>query len=146
MTDESKRNSYQPRKGAHFRTQLAHTLYLTGEINYSRIHLATGQVILMSHTLKWYEGRWLSFIRIHKQTLINPNYARSFILSSTLREAIYVVMADSAKLLVARRRLSLIRKKLACLHFGKELHQSSRTPMPQRIDPSTFVGRFERAA
>ncbi|GAB4047807.1 LytTR family transcriptional regulator DNA-binding domain-containing protein [Spirosoma litoris] len=141
-----KRKSFHIRKGAHIRTQLAQILYLIGDINYSRIHLVNGEVILMSRTLKWYEGRWPSFIRIHKQTLINPNYARSFILSSTLREAIYVVMADSAKLLIARRRLSLIRKKLACLHFGKELHQSSRTPMPQRIDPSTFVGRFERAA
>lgn len=104
--------SYRTRKGAHFRAQLAQILYLTGEINYSRIHLINGEVVLMSHTLKWYEGRWPSFIRIHKQVLINPQHARQVKLAPRLRDNSQLVMTNQTELPIARRRLSQVMQTL----------------------------------
>ncbi len=71
---------------------------------------------MMSRTLKWYEGRWPSFIRIHKHTLINPTYARSLQLAPRYRENSYVVMDDYASLRIARRRRAFIESELAHLH------------------------------
>ncbi|GAB4047799.1 hypothetical protein GCM10028810_32140 [Spirosoma litoris] len=107
-----KRKSYQPRKGAHFRAQLAQILYLTGDINYTRIHPTNGQVVLMSHTLKWYEARWPSFIRIHKQALINPQHAQQVKLALRLRDNSQLIMTNWAELPIARRRLSQVKQEL----------------------------------
>ena len=97
-------------KGAQFRTCPSQILYLTGDVNYCHIHLANGQMVLMSHTLKWYEERWPGFIRIHKQALTNPTYARSLHLSIPFSRHGYVSMADQTVLPIARRRLAPVQK------------------------------------
>ncbi|GAB4047803.1 LytR/AlgR family response regulator transcription factor [Spirosoma litoris] len=115
-----KRKSFHIRKGAHIRTQLAQILYLIGDINYSRIHLVNGEIILMSRTLKWYESRWPSFIRIHKRVLINSQYAQHIKLAPQPRDTSQLIMTNGAELPIARRRLSLVKQEFSLHQFKPE--------------------------
>ncbi|GAB4039662.1 LytTR family transcriptional regulator DNA-binding domain-containing protein [Spirosoma gilvum] len=108
---------YTSAKGAQFRTSPSKILYLIGDINYCRIYLINGEVVLMSHTLKWYEDRWPSFLRIHKRVLINPTYAYSLHMSPHSRNNSHVIMDNQASLPIARRRLIQVQDKLSHLHI-----------------------------
>lgn len=93
-------------------------LYIRGDVNYCYLYLTTGEVRLMAHTLKWYESRWASFVRVHKGVLINPLYATSIHLAPRLRENSHVVMADAATLAISRRRLLEVRQQLPQVRYG----------------------------
>ncbi|MVM41837.1 hypothetical protein GO730_36110 [Spirosoma sp. HMF3257] len=41
-------------------------MYLTGDVNYSYVHLLNGHVVLSSRTLKWFAQQWPSFVRVLK--------------------------------------------------------------------------------
>ncbi|MVM42010.1 hypothetical protein GO730_37390 [Spirosoma sp. HMF3257] len=64
-------------------------LYLRGDVNYSRVHLQTGQILVSSRTLKWYADRWPDFVRVHKGALVNPAYAGQVKLTSSQRSLSY---------------------------------------------------------
>ncbi|WP_158552604.1 LytR/AlgR family response regulator transcription factor [Spirosoma telluris] len=81
-------------------------LYLTGDANYSRIHLLNGKVFLSSYNLKWFAQKWPSFLRLHKQALVNPAYVHHLSVAPTLQSASYVVMQDQVQLPISRRRVS----------------------------------------
>lgn len=66
----------------------------------------------MAHTLKWYAARWPGFVRVHKQFLINPDYASQLTLAPRLRDHSYVVMQDNTSLLISRRRLQHVQQQL----------------------------------
>lgn len=74
----------------------------------------------MSHTLKWYEARWPSFIRIHKQALINLQHAQQVKLALRLRDNSQLIMTNRAELPIARRRLSQIKQELTLHQFKPE--------------------------
>ena len=81
----------------------AKVLYLTGDVNYSSVYLQDGAVVYTSRTLKWYHERWPDFLRIHKASLINPQYIHHCnVLSSIVA---YVTMKNGAVLPVGRRRI-----------------------------------------
>ncbi|MBN8822287.1 MULTISPECIES: LytTR family DNA-binding domain-containing protein [unclassified Spirosoma] len=105
-------------KGAHIRFDQQKVLYLTGEENYSHIHLTNGEVILMSRTLKWFEKRWPSFVRVHKHTLINPQHAFRVKRAARLTLPSYLVMRDQTQLLISRRRVTRV---IAQLSFMPEI-------------------------
>ncbi|MVM33591.1 LytTR family transcriptional regulator [Spirosoma sp. HMF4905] len=101
-------------------------LYLTGEVNYSTVYLLTGQAVLTSRTLKWYSDRWPQFMRVHKGSLVNPEYIHSCIVISS--EVAHLIMRNGARLLIGRRRikavayqlgLNLPEKRLASTHLIK---------------------------
>ncbi|MVM37049.1 LytTR family transcriptional regulator [Spirosoma sp. HMF3257] len=83
-------------------------LYLTGDVNYSRVHLASGQLLVSSRTLKWFADQWPHFVRVHKNALVNPAYIHDLKLASTGRQTSYLIMHNEAKLLISRRQLPLL--------------------------------------
>lgn len=122
---------YTSDKGAQLRIDPTDVLYLVGESNYCRLYLVTGEIVLMSYTLKWYEERWPSFIRIHKQTLINPQYALLLHLASHLRGNSYVLMDNYASLPISRRRLPQVQEVLAHLQIRKQSRPSYKRSVIQ---------------
>ncbi|MVM36194.1 LytTR family transcriptional regulator [Spirosoma sp. HMF4905] len=81
-------------------------LYLTGDENYSHVHLMNGTVVVAARTLKWFEEQWPVFLRPHKRSLINPVYVLELLIASTLSSPSYVVMQDQVQLPISRRRVS----------------------------------------
>lgn len=93
----------------HVQLSAADIRYMTGDGNYTKIHLASGEVVIMSVTLKEYERRLPGFIRIHKQTMVNPAHIARF--HYRTREDSLVIMQDDTSFLVSRRRRSAIWKQ-----------------------------------
>ncbi|GAB4023659.1 LytTR family transcriptional regulator [Spirosoma sp. KCTC 42546] len=83
-------------------------LYLTGDANYSRIHLMNGTVFLSAYTLKWFAQKWPEFLRPHKQALVNPAYIHRLQVAASLRSQSYVVMQDQVQLPISRRRVPVM--------------------------------------
>ncbi|GAB4016584.1 LytTR family transcriptional regulator [Spirosoma sp. KCTC 42546] len=79
-------------------------LYLSGDINYSTVYLIDGKHILTSRTLKWYTSQWPHFMRIHKNSLVNPEHIYSCILASSIEG--YLIMKNGARLTIGRRRIN----------------------------------------
>ncbi|MVM34570.1 LytTR family transcriptional regulator [Spirosoma sp. HMF4905] len=78
-------------------------LYIIGAGNYSIVHQVGGRHLLMSHTLKWYQGKYPDFIRINKGALINPTYVVSW--QKTSRLLASLTMQNGQQLVIARRRM-----------------------------------------
>lgn len=93
-------------------------LYLTGDVNYSYVHLLNGQVILSSRTLKWFSQQWPSFLRVHKHALVNLTYVQHIKLAPSLRSPSYLIMQDKTSLIIARRRVDLVMEQLDQLGDG----------------------------
>lgn len=81
--------------------------YLIGEVNYSYLHLITGEVVLTCRTLKWFAQRWPAFLRLHKKALVNAHYIVHYQLGNPSQTS-YVVMRDQTQLPVARRRVEQV--------------------------------------
>lgn len=81
-------------------------VWVRAEGNYSWIHFSNGHRYLGSQTLKWYEQRLTSFLRIHKSSLVNPDH----IVAVERRDnnEWHVVMSDRAAVPVARRRYKAV--------------------------------------
>ncbi|MVM36293.1 LytTR family transcriptional regulator [Spirosoma sp. HMF4905] len=86
-------------------------LYLTGYSNYSRVHLLSGQVVVSSHSLKWFEHRWPSFLRTNKQALVNPAFVSQIKPARYTQSTSYVIMQDQAQVAISRRRVNRIQKQ-----------------------------------
>ena len=86
-------------------------IWIQGDGNYSRVHYKDGKAYLVSNTLKWFEERLPSFIRIHKSGLINPAH-----LSELHKESrqLTVLLSNGIALNVSRRRVD-------ALHAGLDL-------------------------
>ncbi len=82
--------------------KLPEIIYLRGEINYTRFHLADGTELLSSRTLKDYEKMLDQggFCRIHQSYLINVSHVTAY----QRGEGGVVTMANGAELDVSRRR------------------------------------------
>lgn len=78
--------------------------------NYTRIFLNDGKKILVSKTLKEFEGllEQFDFIRIHQSHLINKDYLKRYIKT----DGGSVVLADGTELPVARARKDMLGKKM----------------------------------
>lgn len=79
---------------------------LIADGNYSSIHLANGKVYISARTLKKYDLILsnLGFIRIHKSSIINPNY----VVACPVPE---VKLSNGQTLSVSRRKLSEVRRR-----------------------------------
>lgn len=77
-------------------------LYLEGDDNYTTFYLAANKKILVSKTLKEYEGLLddLGFFRIHKSYIINLAHLRNI----SRENGLDAVMSDGQTLSVSRRR------------------------------------------
>ncbi|MVM28410.1 LytTR family transcriptional regulator [Spirosoma sp. HMF4905] len=84
-------------------------LYIVGDGNYSIVYLTTHKRVLLSHTLKWYQDYYPGFIRISKQSLINPAYVVGWL--KTSRSVASLTMQDSQQLAISRRRIHVVLKR-----------------------------------
>lgn len=81
---------------------IADILYLEGEDNYTSFYLKKNKKLLVSKTLKEYEGLLtdLGFLRIHKSSIINLQHLKNI----NKMNGLDVVMSDGHRLAVSRRR------------------------------------------
>lgn len=81
-------------------------MYILGRGNYSEVYTANGERILTSMTLSLIEKQSGDLVRIHKGTLINPDFIKkvSFDKSAKQRKLAPITMQDGMKLAVSRRR------------------------------------------
>ncbi len=86
------------------------------EDNYTHIHLAKGEKITASKTIKSYEDLLgsVNFYRVHKSHLINLNYMRKFVKG----DGGYLIMDDGKKIEVSRRRRPAFMEKMRRLQEG----------------------------
>lgn len=76
-------------------------IMLRADINYTEIHLANGQTIVLAKTLKKLQDDFypFGFFRINKSNVINLKY-----LSRIFDDYAYVVLKNEEELSVSRRR------------------------------------------
>lgn len=88
---------------------LKNILFLESEINYTLIYTTDGKKYLSAYTLGIYETLLTSkaeFIRTHRDTLVNMNYAKEIELQSNRRGMIK--MNSGRKIQVSRRKMPLV--------------------------------------
>ncbi len=80
------------------------------EDNYTHIFLVDGERITASKTIKSFEGLLepFNFYRVHKKNVINLNYVKKFVKG----DGGYLVMEDSKKIIVSRRRRPAFMEKI----------------------------------
>jgi DNA-binding LytR/AlgR family response regulator len=93
--------------------QIQDIMHLRGENNYTWFYLASGQRILSSLNLGYYETILIEFVRIHKGIMINPDYVASA--ERLGADEAWVTMLNLTEFQVAKRRikasLALLRKR-----------------------------------
>ena len=77
-------------------------VWLEGEANYTRVHFQDGSFSLVTQPLIWFEHR-LSFVRIHRSAIINPDYVHTFEHKSG--RSGWVRLLDDRVIPVSRNRL-----------------------------------------
>ena len=88
---------------------LKNILFLESEINYTLIYTTDGKKYLSAYTLGIYETLLTSkaeFIRTHRDTLVNMNYAEEIELQDNRRGIIK--MNSGRKIQVSRRKMPLV--------------------------------------
>lgn len=78
--------------------------HLTSEANYTWLHYRNGQKHLTARTLKFYETTFPSFIRIHKNALVNPAFISRIEPPLTQNDLGLVVLRSGEELTISRRR------------------------------------------
>ncbi len=89
------------RIGSHKKVEPNEVLMLEAVSNYTKVHFATGKILLVATNLKKLENRFcmsdLTFIRTHKSFIINLDYIREFDYSD-------VVEMDNDRFVTVSRR------------------------------------------
>jgi len=77
-------------------------MYIQAEVNYSNIHLKTGEKLLTSKTLKEYNTilDGMGFMRIHQSYLVNLTYIKEYVKG----DGGYVIINKETSLPVSRRQ------------------------------------------
>ncbi|MEP7317943.1 MAG: LytTR family DNA-binding domain-containing protein [Panacibacter sp.] len=85
-------------------------VYLEADNNYTVFHLSDKRKIVASKTLSDFEEllNENNFFRIHKSTIINLNYLKSY----SKVDGDYAVLSDGSSLIVSRRRLQSFLQKI----------------------------------
>ncbi|MBI2270101.1 MAG: response regulator transcription factor [Bacteroidetes bacterium] len=78
--------------------------------SYTLFYLISKEIILITKTLKEYDGLLgeYGFIRVHKSHLINSKYIKKYVKN----EAPYIIMEDNAQIPVSRRKKDELRNQL----------------------------------
>ena len=101
-------------KGSLFAPQivLANLMYITGNGNYSQLNMINGQKHLCSRTVSFYEEHLAkcceSFLRVHKQCLINIHLVKDYTDDQ-------LMMIDGYSVPIARRRKEAVKSKMNAL-------------------------------
>jgi DNA-binding LytR/AlgR family response regulator len=93
-------------------TVLENLLYITGNGNYSQLVMVNGQKYLCSRAVSFYEEHLSkcsgSFLRVHKQCLINILHVKKYTLNQ-------LIMIDGYVVPIARRRKKEVKSKMDLL-------------------------------
>ena len=86
------------------------------EDNYTHIHLANGDKITASKTIKSFDEMLnsVNFYRVHKSELINMNYMKKFVKG----DGGYLVMEDGKEIMVSRRRRPAFMEQMKKMQLG----------------------------
>jgi CheY-like chemotaxis protein len=87
-------------------------VYLAGANNYTWLHFTDGRKQLVSKPLSYFEKRFPTFLRVHKTTIINPQYVWDWQCPLRRRMAGTIRMQGGTVLPVGRRRWQEVIKKL----------------------------------
>ncbi|GAB2546155.1 LytTR family DNA-binding domain-containing protein [Spirosoma aerophilum] len=85
-------------------------VWLEGDGNYSRIHLADGRYESLPYTLKILEEKLPAFVRIHKSSLVNPIYIQE--IRNWGQKSYYLKLTSGQVLVVSSKRVSELEKNL----------------------------------
>ena len=95
---------------------LAHLMYISGNGNYSQLTMITGQTHLCSRNVSFYEKHLSeccdSFLRVHKQCLINIHFVKQYFHD-------HLIMSDGLIVPIARRRKGTVYSKMRVLSLKK---------------------------
>ncbi|GAB4018891.1 hypothetical protein GCM10028773_20140 [Spirosoma koreense] len=84
---------------------------LEGNGNYTVVHFGDSQKpVLVSQTLKYFESRLPTFIRVSKSTLINPEKITQ--ITRLNAKTLYIQLSDRVIILVSRRRVAAVTIRL----------------------------------
>lgn len=84
-------------------------IWLEGDANYTKVHCRNGTYEMVTHPLIWFE-RQLSFLRIHRSTIVNPQYIVAF--RQKRSRAGWIQLTNGRILPVSRSRLDYIADQL----------------------------------
>ncbi|WP_461129586.1 LytTR family transcriptional regulator DNA-binding domain-containing protein [Spirosoma aerophilum] len=102
------------RAGAHHRLTPDQIIAITGDTNYSYVHLITGERLHRSRPILFFSKMFPDFLRIHKKALINPTHVSHYNLPIVREPNGYVVMRNDLRLEVSRRRVQQVGQVLSC--------------------------------
>ena len=90
--------------------RLPDVLRMEADGNYTEVHFANGQKLLLTKTLKEFSTilEEAGFLRVHQSHLVNFDHIREFIKT----DGGYIVMADAAKVPVAVRKRAEVVERL----------------------------------
>jgi DNA-binding LytR/AlgR family response regulator len=89
---------------------LVHSIvWLKGEANYTWVHQVSGNPLIVSQPLGWFEDR-LDFIRVHRSAIVNPIYVQEF--KQVKGRTGWIQLSDGTLLSVARNRLEYTASQL----------------------------------
>lgn len=81
-------------------------LWIEGDGNYAWVHFSNRRKLLAAQTLKWFNDRLPSFIRVHKSSLANLSHIVLFERVKSRQTS--VILSNGVALLVSRRRVEPI--------------------------------------
>lgn len=96
------------RAGVHHRLASEQIIAITGDTNYSYIHLISGERLHRSRPILYFSRMFPDFLRIHKKALINPMYVSHYNLPIVREPNGYVIMKNDLRLEVSRRRVQQV--------------------------------------
>lgn len=87
--------------------------WLQGEANYTRVYFQNGTDVLVTQSLHWFEEH-LDFIRVHRSTIINPNFVAEFVQKSS--RSGWVRLRNDRVIQISRNRLEATASRLTAIH------------------------------
>jgi DNA-binding LytR/AlgR family response regulator len=111
---QAKPISLLTRAGVHHQLKAEQIIAITGDTNYSYIHLASGERLHRSRPILYFSRMFPDFLRIHKKALINPPYVSYYNLPIVREPNGYVIMKNDLRLEVSRRRVQQVGQILGC--------------------------------
>ena len=80
-------------------------IYLKASSNYTEIHLVCGKKMVSAYTLKTFVPKHSHFLRINRETLLNPHHIKSM---ERAGSRACISLHDGSSLWVSRRRMETV--------------------------------------
>lgn len=92
--------------------QSSEVMFLSGDINYTEIHLIGGKKMVSSSTLLRHQELLDDFIRVSKKYLVNPKYISGYELHG---KSMHLEMKNGNHLAVSRRKMKEVLLSITAL-------------------------------